>query len=82
MTLEELNERYGFGKPTYEELIERQKSGQVLNPIYKKHLPACWIIQSVWGHVENGNISLGKARELTAAIIEEHIEKLNNKPTK
>ena len=47
MTLEELNKRYGFGNPTVEELMERQKSGQVLNPIYEKHLPACWVIQSI-----------------------------------
>ena len=80
MTLEELSKRYGFGNPTVEELMERQKSGQVLNPIYEKHLPACWVIQSIWGHVENGNISLGKARELTAAVIEEHFKAISNDP--
>jgi len=83
MTVEELHEKYGFDKEiTVEELMERQKSGQVLNPIYHKHLPACWVIQDVWGHVHNENISLGKARELTSAIIEEHNKLPNHEEAK
>jgi hypothetical protein len=78
MTVEELNEQFGFNE-TLPELIKRRKSGKVLHPIYDKHLPAAWIIQDIWGHVENENISLGKARELTTAVIEKHINKLNNK---
>lgn len=71
MTVNELHDKYGFS-------IESQfVNGElVLNPIYNKHLPACWLIQDVWGHVEAGNISLGKARELTAAIIEELIKEM------
>ncbi len=73
MTVEDLNKKYGFDKEiTAEELMNRQKSGQVLNPIYHKHLHACRLIQNVWKHLNNERISLDKALELTAAIIEEH----------
>ena len=66
MTVDELHEKFGFKDPT---IIKGKLS---LNPIYRKHLPACWIIQDIYGHVEQGNISLGKARELTAAVIEKY----------
>lgn len=72
MTIEELNDKFGF-KETLDDLKNRRKNGQILHPIYDKHLPAAWIIQDIWGHVDNGNISLGKARELTTAVIESHI---------
>lgn len=72
MTVEELHEKYGFDKEaTIEEMMKYIND---LHPIYKKHLPACWIIQDVYGHAMNEKISPGKARELTAAIIEEHLK--------
>lgn len=66
MTLDELNEKYSF---MLEDCIVDGKL--TLHPTYKKWLPVCWIIENIYGHVECGNISLGKARELTAAAIEE-----------
>lgn len=69
MTKEELNEKYGF------KVEDSLKNGKLVLPeVYSKWLPAVWVIQSVWGHVEAGNISLGKARELTSAIIEDFIK--------
>lgn len=69
MTIEELNKEYG--RPV-EEHIAALKSN-ALHPVYKKWLPILFTIQDVYGHVEQGNISLGKARELTAAIIEKNV---------
>lgn len=72
-SFESLQEKYGFDKKiNVEELIKKHENGIILNPIYEKHLPACWVIQDIWGHVMNENMSLGKARELTASVIEEH----------
>lgn len=77
MTKEELHEKYGLDKDmTLEELKERHRNGDVLNPIYKKHLEFTWLMQNIWGHVECGNISQGKARELTAGATEEYINSL------
>lgn len=75
MTIEELHERFGFDKDiTPQEWYERrEKLGHGLNPVYHKYLPAAWIIQNIWSHYCAGNISSGKARELTTAVIEEHI---------
>ena len=67
MTIEELHEKYGF-KP--EEYVSTAK----LHPVYERWLPACWIIQDVYAALEAGHISLGKARELTAAIIQAHLK--------
>mgnify|MGYP003421614269 FL=1 len=77
MTVEELHEKYGLDNNiTAEALIWR---GSKLNPIYEKHLFACWIIETIYGHVANENISLGKARELTASVIEQHLKKFIDK---
>ncbi len=70
LTIDWFHEHYGL-KDTAD-LIK--KEGLRLHPTYKKWLPACWLIESVYGHVEQGNISLGKARELTSAIIESHLK--------
>ncbi len=70
MTKEELFEKYDF-KESKEEFLSRLND---LHPVYKRHLSAAWVIQSVWGHASMENISLGKAREMTASIIEEHLE--------
>ena len=78
MTKEELFERYNF-EESIDDITKRQEEGKVLNPIYEKHLPAAWIIQNIWGHAAMENISLGKARELTTAVIEEHINNLKQK---
>lgn len=78
LTIEQLNEKYGW---PVEEHINALKSGG-LHPIYNKHLPVCWLIQNVYGHVENETMSLGKARELTASIVEDHIKFLSQCPTK
>lgn len=76
MTVTELHEKYGLDNNlTAWELSQRKSK---LNPIYEKHLPICWIIQDIYGHVANENISLGKARELTASVIEQHIKTLTN----
>lgn len=74
-TFDELEEKYGF-KETLEEVIKRNKQNVVLNATYSKHLPACWIIEDIYGQLSNETISLGKARELTAAVIEEHFKNL------
>jgi hypothetical protein len=63
-SLEDLNKIYGFA---YTEIVER---GEKLHPIYLKHLKATWEIEAVYDLVHAEQISLGKARELTAAIIE------------
>lgn len=73
MTAKELHDKFGWHE-TFEEIKARFEAGQKLHPTYEKHLPACWIIQDVYGAVENGKISLGKARELTASIIEENLK--------
>lgn len=74
MTVEELNNKYGF-KTTSKGFKKRLDKGEsLLDPIYLKHLPAAWIIHNIYGHVHNENISLGKARELTTAVIEEHLK--------
>jgi hypothetical protein len=78
MTIEELQEKYGW-KESLEELTKRLSGEAKLHPIYHKHLPASWIIEDIWGHVANENMSLGKARELTTAVIEEHFNELNQK---
>lgn len=80
MTFEELEEEYGF-KETLKEVIERNKKDMVLNPVYAKHLPACWIIEDIYGHLMNERITSGKARELTAAVIEKHLQGLMSIPT-
>ncbi len=59
-TLEELNKEYQYEiSPTME-----------IHPTHKKWISAAWEIQNVYGHLHNETISLGKARELTTAIIE------------
>jgi len=78
-TFDELYEKYGFHE-TLEELMERHKNGITLHPVYHKHLPACWIIEDIYGCVDNEICSLGKGRELTAAVIEEQLKELLNEP--
>lgn len=69
MTKEQLHDKYGFKEPTI-------VNGKLdINPICKKHIDVCWIIQDIYSHVHNESISLGKARELVSAVIEEHINK-------
>lgn len=64
MTIEELNKEYGYPiMPT-----------RCINPTHKKWVAAAWEIECVYGHVENGTLSLGKAREFTTAIIEKYVE--------
>ncbi len=63
-SLEDLNKIYGFA---YTEVVAR---GEKLHPIYLKHLKATWEIEAVYDLVHAEQISTGKARELTAAIIE------------
>lgn len=65
-TVEELHEVYGFKDISLDE-----NGKMILNPIYKKWLPVCWIIDGIYGHVEAGHLSQGKARELTAALLED-----------
>ena len=78
MTIEELESKYGFDRNTSVDALKDTDTANTitvaLDPVYLKHLPACWIIQDVYGHVDNGTISLGKAREYVAAIIEEHLK--------
>lgn len=75
MTINDLCDKYNW-KETIEEIKDRVKNGQLLHPTYERHLPCAWIIQDIWGHVQNENCSLGKARELTTAVMEEHIQSL------
>lgn len=76
MKFKELDKKYGFHE-TLEEVMERLNSNATLNPIYSKHLPACWIIQEIYEQFLCENMSAGKARELVAAVIEEHIKTLD-----
>jgi hypothetical protein len=70
-TLDELNEKYGIKDLTIED-------GKIeLDPIYKKHIDKSWEIQNVYNLVGGEQISLGKARELTAAIIESSLPDIN-----
>lgn len=79
MDAEELHKKYGFDKDmTPEQWAERVKvQGHGLNPVYKKHLPAAWILQNIWGLYSVGEISSGKARELSTAVIEEHLNNIS-----
>lgn len=63
-TLDELHEKYGFKEIT---VVDGKMT---LNPVYKKHMDKTWEIQNVYALLGNDEVSLGKARELTAAIIE------------
>lgn len=85
-SVEDWHKRYGFDvdcEDNVEELIRRDaerretQDGNPLHPVYTKHLPVCWSIQEIYQLEENGHISRGKARELVAAVIEEHINNLN-----
>lgn len=76
MTFEELHEKYGFNE-TLEAVLERHKAGVTLHPVYSKHLPACWVIQEIYEYLMCEKMTLGKARELVAAVIEEHIKTLD-----
>jgi hypothetical protein len=71
LTLEQLNQRYGFP------LIEHQNAFAAgkLHPVFEKHLEKCWHIEAVYGLVQAGEISLSKARELVAGIIEKQTRK-------
>lgn len=71
MTTEEIIDKYSF--PIEERSVNK------LHPVYSKWLPVCWIIEDIYGAVENGSISLGKARELTSAVIEEYIKNFPEK---
>lgn len=75
MTIEELNNKYG---DQASELTLDGDGRPVLHPVYEKHLPLCWEIQSIYGHVMNENMSLGKARQLTAFAIENHLKTISN----
>lgn len=76
MTVEELHKKYGFKFDKKAKI--RYLEGQSINPVHMKHAAASFIIQTIWGHVHNENMSTGKARELTSAVIEEHLENLSN----
>lgn len=78
MKLEEILQKYSFNE-SIEDIDKRTKeTKEYLNPIYSKHLPVCWIIQDIYEHVNNGNLSLGKARELVSNVIEKHINDENS----
>ena len=75
MTLDKLLDKYELDE-TDEELEERVRKIK-LHPTREKWKDAVWLIQSVWGYVNSGNITLSKARELTASIIESESVKIN-----
>ena len=82
MTKEELHEKYGF-KMTAEIMQKRQDAGEpIIDPIYIKHLPAAWVIPDIYGHVQQENISLGKARELITAVIDEQLDSVKQEVSK
>lgn len=73
-TVDELHNKYGF-----KDELTRDEQGVIqMNPIYRKWLPACWIIENIYGHVEAENMSLGKAREITSAVIDEMVSSIYN----
>lgn len=68
MTIEQLNEKYGFKAEDHEKAY---LNGGQLHPVYKRHLKTTFLIECVYGLQLNEKISMGKARELVSAIIEE-----------
>lgn len=78
MTLEELDKLYNPDNGlTADDFIKRHhETGTILNQTYLKHLPICWSIERIYGHVSHEAMSMGKARELTAGAIEVHINNL------
>lgn len=79
MTLDKLLDKYELNE-TDEQLAERIAKMES-HSTRKKWNNAVWLIQSVWGYVNSGNITLSKARELTASIIESESIKTNNNGT-
>ena len=79
MTLDKLLDKYELNE-TDEQLAERIAKMES-HSTRKKWNNAVWLIQSVWGYVNSGNITLSKARELTASIIESESIKTNNNET-
>lgn len=79
MQLEEIRKKYDpdYNKSVDEIVRDISLNGLHINDAYAKHLEEAWVIQSIWGHQEQGFISNGKARELTAYVIEYH-NKQNN----
>lgn len=77
MGVDEILNKYDFVE-SYDESIKRITSDSPLHPVYKKWLGATFDIQDIWGYVEVGLISLSKARELTASVIEQYSILNNN----
>jgi len=80
MTIDELNDLYNLdkGMSTDDYIKRNNETGTILNETYLHHLSICFVIESIYGHVFNENMSMGKARELTAGAIESHINNLKN----
>lgn len=75
MTADQLIQSLDLDKDlTYFEAIKRKKqTGSLSNPVYIKHISFAWLMHNIWGHVECGNMSPGKARELTAYAVEKYL---------
>lgn len=67
-TLDQLNKMYGLN---YVKVVE---SGEKIHPIYLKHLKAIFEIERIYVLVKEDKISLGKAKELTAGVIEHFVK--------
>lgn len=81
MTINQLLKEYDLDSDmTYFDAIQRQKStGSLRNEVCIRHTKFSWLMDTIWGHVECGNLSHGKARELTAYATEKYFkEQINN----
>ncbi|MDP3443094.1 MAG: hypothetical protein Q8T08_09580 [Ignavibacteria bacterium] len=74
MTVEQLHEKYGLDKNITgkEWQARKDKTGSYMHPTFNKHKVIAYQIQEIWMHVVSGNMTSGKACELTAAVIEEY----------
>lgn len=66
LSAQDLHKLYGFD---LQENGLAALSGK-LHPVLEKHIDAVKVIRDVYGLVERGEISKGKAEELVAAVIE------------
>jgi len=67
-TFEQINKNFGFN---IDEVMAAMKSDNKIHPVHARWLKYAWLIDTIYGHVHNENCSLGKARELVTAIIED-----------
>ena len=69
-----LHDKYSLTKELNMDILKKRikKTGTYSSPAHVKHNQASWELQEVWGACWRDEISQGKARELSADIIERH----------